>query len=39
MPEVSLKLDHLNMPARDPEGLARWYEQTFGLKAERHVVR
>ena len=39
MPEVGLKLDHLNMPARDPEGLARWYEQTFGLKAERHVVR
>ena len=39
MPDVSLKLDHLNMPARDPEGLARWYEETFGLKAERHVVR
>jgi len=34
MPEASLKLDHLNMPARDPEGLARWYEQTFGLKAD-----
>ncbi len=34
MPEASLALDHLNMPARDPEGLARWYAQTFGLTAD-----
>ena len=33
------QLDHLNMPARDPEGLARWYAQTFGLKADGHRVR
>jgi catechol-2,3-dioxygenase len=39
MPEAALHLDHLNMPARDPEGLARWYAQTFGLQADRHLVR
>jgi catechol 2,3-dioxygenase-like lactoylglutathione lyase family enzyme len=39
MPEPTLQLDHLNMPARDPEGLARWYAQTFGLQADAHRVR
>lgn len=39
MPEPTLQLDHLNMPARDPEALARWYAQTFGLQANAHVVR
>jgi len=39
MPEATLQLDHLNMPARDPEGLARWYAQTFGLQSNAHVVR
>ncbi len=34
-----LCLDHLNLPARDPEGLARWYAQTFGLVADAHRVR
>jgi catechol 2,3-dioxygenase-like lactoylglutathione lyase family enzyme len=34
-----MKLDHLNLPARDPEGLARWYATTFGLLADRHLVR
>lgn len=34
-----LQLDHLNMPARDPEGIARWYSQTFGLRADGHRVR
>ena len=33
------QLDHLNMPARDPEELARWYAQTFGLQADGHRVR
>ena len=33
------QLDHLNIPARDPEGLAHWYAQTFGLKADGHRVR
>lgn len=36
---ASFQLDHLNIPARDPEGLARWYAQTFGLRAEGHKVR
>jgi len=35
----NLQLDHLNIPARDPEGLARWYAKTFGLRAEGHKVR
>jgi catechol-2,3-dioxygenase len=39
MPEAAIQLDHLNLPARDPEGLARWYSETFGLRAERHLVR
>jgi catechol-2,3-dioxygenase len=39
MPEASFQLDHLNLPARDPEGLARWYANTFGLRAEAHLVR
>jgi len=39
MPEIALRLDHLNLPARDPHALARWYADTFGLQADRHVVR
>ena len=39
MPEPSFQLDHLNLPARDPQGLARWYADTFGLRAEGHLVR
>jgi catechol 2,3-dioxygenase-like lactoylglutathione lyase family enzyme len=35
----AFQLDHLSMPARDPEGLARWYAQTFGLQADKHRVR
>ena len=33
------QLEHLNIPARDPLGLAQWYARTFGLKAEKHLVR
>jgi len=33
------QLEHLNIPARDPHGLARWYADTFNLKAEKHLVR
>ena len=33
------QLNHLNIPARDPENLVRWYAQTFGLKADGHKVR
>jgi catechol-2,3-dioxygenase len=39
MPESSFRLDHLNLPARDPEGLASWYADTFGLRADAHRVR
>jgi catechol 2,3-dioxygenase-like lactoylglutathione lyase family enzyme len=39
MPESIFRLDHLNLPARDPEGLAGWYARTFGLKADQHRVR
>ena len=35
----NFQLDHLNIPARDPEGLARWYADTFGLRAEGNKVR
>ncbi|HZP93918.1 MAG TPA: VOC family protein [Burkholderiales bacterium] len=39
MSEPGFRLDHLNLPARDPEGLARWYARTFGLQADGHRVR
>ena len=39
MAEPAFALDHLNIPARDPIGLARWYAETFGLRAEDHKVR
>lgn len=39
MPRASLQLDHLNIPARDPEGLAKWYADTFGLRHEGNKAR
>jgi predicted enzyme related to lactoylglutathione lyase len=33
-----LRLAHLNLPARDPEALARWYADTFGLEARGAFV-
>lgn len=39
MSTVSFQLEHVNMPARDPVGLARWYANTFGLQADEHRVR
>jgi catechol-2,3-dioxygenase len=39
MATPAILLDHLNIPARDPEGLARWYAETFGLTAKAHVAR
>lgn len=39
MQEPAIRLDHLNLPARDPLGLARWYAETFGLQADAHLVR
>jgi catechol 2,3-dioxygenase-like lactoylglutathione lyase family enzyme len=38
MSDTRLSLDHLNLPARDPEGLAHWYAQTFGLVADARRV-
>jgi catechol 2,3-dioxygenase-like lactoylglutathione lyase family enzyme len=35
----SFQLDHLNIPARDPEGLAHWYAENFGLRADGRKVR
>jgi catechol-2,3-dioxygenase len=31
-----LKLEHINLPARDPIGLAKWYADTFELKTDEH---
>ena len=33
------RLEHLNIPAKDPVGLARWYATTFDLEADRHLAR
>lgn len=29
-----LRLNHLNLPARDPEALGRWYVEKLGFRAE-----
>lgn len=34
-----IRLDHMNIPARDPLGLAQWYARTFSLQADKHLVR
>jgi catechol 2,3-dioxygenase-like lactoylglutathione lyase family enzyme len=39
MPDAELRLDHVNMPARDPVTLAKWYAKSFGLRADEHRVR
>jgi catechol 2,3-dioxygenase-like lactoylglutathione lyase family enzyme len=39
MAQPAFTLDHINMPARDPHALARWYADTFGLTADEHRVR
>jgi GNAT superfamily N-acetyltransferase len=31
---VALRLAHLNLPARDPKALARWYGERFGLDVD-----
>ena len=33
-----LKLRHIHLPARDPEGLAGWYAATFGLEQRRNFA-
>ena len=37
MPEF--QLEHVNIPSKDPHQLANWYAQTFGLTADKHIVR
>lgn len=39
MPDINFRLQHLNLPARDPQGLARWYATTFGLQADDNKAR
>ncbi|HZP87989.1 MAG TPA: VOC family protein [Burkholderiales bacterium] len=39
MPQASLQLNHLNIPARDPDGLAKWYADTFGLRHDGNKAR
>ncbi len=39
MSDLRFQLEHLNIPSRDPEGMARWYAETFGLKVDRHLAR
>ena len=34
---ADFQLNHLNIPARDPEGLVRWYADKLGLRAEQTV--
>jgi catechol 2,3-dioxygenase-like lactoylglutathione lyase family enzyme len=36
---IELQLNHLNIPARDPEGLVRWYADKLGLRAEGNKAR
>lgn len=33
-----LTLDHINLPARDPDGLAAWYAKTFGFTCKERFV-
>ena len=39
MPEISLQLQHPNMPARDFQGLARWYAETLDLQTDDNKAR
>ena len=39
MATSNLRLEHINLPARDPVGLAAWYATTFGFTADAHRVR
>ena len=34
MASTQFRLEHINIPSKDPEGLARWYADTFGLRAD-----
>ena len=38
MSDIGLTLDHVQMPARDPNMLASWYGRTFGLRVQDNRV-
>lgn len=38
MPPASITLNHVQMPARNPEELAKWYGQTFDLQVQGRRV-
>tara|TARA_E500000081_G_scaffold145285_1_gene167001 strand:+ start:562 stop:888 length:327 start_codon:yes stop_codon:yes gene_type:complete len=33
------RLEHVNIPSQNPNDLAKWYAETFGLSADQHVAR
>ncbi len=33
------RLEHINIPSENPMDLAKWYADTFGLSAEKHIAR
>ena len=33
------RLEHVNVPSQNPHDLAKWYAETFGLFADKHVAR
>ena len=33
------RLEHVNVPSQNPHDLAKWYAETFGLLADKHVAR
>jgi len=34
-----VRLEHVNVPSQNPHDLAKWYAETFGLFADKHVAR
>ena len=38
MLDGSVALEHVNLPARDPEALASWYSKTFDLQSQGRRV-
>lgn len=33
------RLEHINIPSKNPMDLAKWYSSTFGLLADNHIAR
>lgn len=36
---IDLQLNHMNIPARDPEALVRWYVEKLDLRADGNKAR